>query len=39
MMAPVADSMTEAAAANDPAAVAGLDPVSPHEIGRRAREN
>jgi hypothetical protein len=38
MMAPVADSMTEAAAANDPAAVAGLDPVSPHEIGTSAAD-
>ena len=38
MMAPVADSMQEAAAATDPAAVAGLDPVSPNEIGTSATD-
>jgi hypothetical protein len=38
MMAPVADSMQEATAATSPAAVAGLDPVSPHEIGTSATD-
>ena len=38
MMAPVADSLTEAAAATDPAAAAGLDPVSPEEIGTSATD-
>jgi hypothetical protein len=36
MMAPVADSMSEATVAIDPAAAAGLDPVSPNEIGTSA---
>jgi hypothetical protein len=36
LMAPVVDSMKEATAATDPAAVAGLDPVSPEEIGTTA---
>ena len=38
MMAPVADSMTEATAATDPAAVAALDPVSPQEIWTSATD-
>jgi hypothetical protein len=38
MMAPVADSLTEAAVATDPAATAGLDPVSPEEIGTSATD-
>jgi hypothetical protein len=38
MMAPVADSMKEAVAATDPAALAGLDPVSPVEIGTSAAD-
>jgi hypothetical protein len=37
-MAPLADSMQETAAATNPAAVAGLDPVSPHEIGTNATD-
>ena len=36
MMAPVADSLNVAAAATSPAATAGLDPVSPKEIGTSA---
>ena len=38
MMAPVADSLTEGAAATNPAAAAGLDPVSPEEIGTSATD-
>ena len=38
LMAPVADSMNEVSAATDPAAVAGLDPVSPKEIGTSATD-
>jgi hypothetical protein len=38
MMAPAADSITEAAASTNPASVAGLDPVSPHEIGTSATD-
>ena len=33
LMAPVADSVKEAVAVTNPAAVAGLDPISPEEIG------
>jgi hypothetical protein len=33
MMAPVAESLNVAAAAASPAATAGLDPVSPKELG------
>jgi hypothetical protein len=36
MMAPVADSMTEAMAASDPAAMAGREPVSSKETGTSA---
>lgn len=35
-IAPVTDSMQEVTAATNPAAVAGLEPVSPHEIGTSA---
>lgn len=38
MMAPAADSMEEAVAAANPAAIAGLDPVSPQEIGTSATD-
>jgi len=38
MMAPVTDSLTVAAAATSPAATAGLDPVSPKEIGATATD-
>jgi len=38
LMAPVADSMKEAVAVTNPAAVAGLDPVSPEEIGTSATD-
>lgn len=38
MMAPAADSMKEAVAAAHPAAIAGLDPVSPEEIGTSATD-
>lgn len=38
LMAPVADSLKEAAAVTDPAAVAGLDPASPMEIGTSATD-
>jgi len=38
MMAPVADSLNVAEAGTDPAAAAGLDPVSPHEIGTSATD-
>lgn len=38
MMAPAADSMKEAVAATNPAAIAGLDPVSPEEIGTSATD-
>jgi hypothetical protein len=38
MMAPVADSMQEVTAATNPAAIAGLDPVSPEEIGTSATD-
>jgi len=38
LMAPVADSLGEARAITDPAAVAGLDPVSPTEIGTSATD-
>lgn len=38
LMAPVADSMKEAAAATHPAAVAGLDPPSSEEIGTSATD-
>jgi hypothetical protein len=38
MMAPVADSLKEAVAATNPAATAGLDPVSPNEIGTSATD-
>ncbi len=39
LMAPVADSMKEVAAAtSDPAAIAGLDPASPGEIGTSATD-
>ena len=38
MMSPVADSLKEATAATDPAAVAGLDPVSSREIGTSATD-
>jgi hypothetical protein len=38
MIAPAADSLTEAAASNNPASVAGLDPVSPQEIGTSATD-
>ena len=38
IMALVADSMTEATAATDPAAMAGLDPASPEEIGTSATD-
>jgi len=38
LMAPVSSSMKEATAATDPAAVAGLDPVSPEEIGTSATD-
>jgi hypothetical protein len=38
MMAPIADSLTEATAATDPAAVAGLNPVSPEETGTSATD-
>jgi hypothetical protein len=38
MMAPAADFMNVAAAAKSPAATAGLDPVSPKEIGTRATD-
>lgn len=37
-MAPAADSMKEAVAATHPAAIAGLDPVSPEEIGTSATD-
>jgi hypothetical protein len=37
-MAPVANSLTEVAAATNPAAAAGLDPVSPKEIGTSATD-
>jgi hypothetical protein len=37
-MAPVANSLDKAAAAKDPAAVVGLDPVSPREIGTSATD-
>jgi hypothetical protein len=35
-VAPVANSLDKAAAATNPAAVVGLDPVSPREIGTSA---
>ena len=38
MMAPMADSMNVTAAATSPAATAGLDPVSPGEIGTSATD-
>ena len=38
LMAPVADSMKEAVAVTSPAALAGLDPVSPKEIGTSATD-
>ncbi len=38
MMAPAADTLTEAAAPSHPASVAGLDPVSQHEIGTGATD-
>ena len=38
LMAPVADSLKEATVVADPAAVAGLDPVSPKEIGTSATD-
>lgn len=38
MMAPVADSLNAARASTDPAAAAGLDPVSPEEIGTSATD-
>jgi hypothetical protein len=38
MLEPVADSMKEAVAVTNPAAVAGLDPVSPKEIGTSATD-
>ena len=37
-MAPVADSLNEAVVATNPAATAGLDPVSAHEIGSSATD-
>jgi hypothetical protein len=37
-MAPVADSLNEAVVATNPAATAGLDPVSAHEIGTSATD-
>jgi len=37
-MAPLTDSLKTAAAATDPAAAAGLDPVSPKEIGTSATD-
>ena len=37
-MAPVADSLNVAAAATSPAAMVGLDPVSPKEIGTSATD-
>jgi hypothetical protein len=38
MIAPAADSLTEAAASTNPTSVAGLDPVSPQEIGTSATD-
>jgi len=38
MMAPVAESLNMAEAAASPAAAAGLDPVSPKEIGTSATD-
>lgn len=38
LMAPVADSMKEAVAVTSPAALAGLDPASPKEIGTSATD-
>ena len=38
MMAPMADSMNVTPAATSPAATAGLDPVSPGEIGTSATD-
>ena len=38
LMAPVADSLKEAGAVTDPAAIAALDPVSPREIGTSATD-
>jgi len=38
MMAPVADSVNVAVAGTNPAATAGLDPVSPKEIGATATD-
>ena len=38
MMAPVADFLNEVTAATSPAAMAGLDPVSPKEIGTSATD-
>ena len=38
IMAPVVDSLKTAAAATDPAAAVGLDPVSPKEIGTSATD-
>ena len=37
-MAPVANSLNEVAAATNPAAAVGLDPVSPKEIGTSATD-
>ena len=37
-MAPVANSLSEAAASTNPAAAAGLDPVSAEEIGTSATD-
>jgi hypothetical protein len=38
MVAPVSDSLTDVVAAADPAAVAGLDPASPKEVGTSATD-
>ena len=38
IMAPVSDSLNTAAAATNPAAAVGLDPISPKEIGTSAAD-